>query len=547
MVVSLSGESEHWYIALIVVERDGSLVLVVEPIRQAALCPKCGELSRRQHSSYERRPLDLPWRGHPVRLKIRSRRWFCDVPDCPRRIFAERFDGVLARYARRTDSTTELLTTFALQAGGEAGARLAQKAGVPTSPDTLLRLLHTMAEAPVQTPRVLGVDDVALRRGRGVARFGTLLINLETHRPIDLLDERTAEVFANWLRQHPGVEIIVRDRAGAYAEGGKQGAPDAIQIADRFHLSANASAALDEVLRSRHRHVEHVVTEVESEPEPTVVPSLPSPPPSGAKVREQEARSRRIARWQTVRERHAAGASIRRIAKELSMSRMTVRRLLQTPDPPRNRPSERPRPGGLTSPSLQPYRSYLEARWQDGCSNIALLYREVEALGYQGSRSLLYRVLVPWRGPRPPPDSATGHRRRGRAPRVRRFNVRWLCLRPPNQLDQHEREALQDVLDNDERLATGYQLLQRFRRLVVRKNAHDLADWLESAQASGLRPFMSLARGIQSDLTAVLNGLRFDWSTGPVEGHVTRTKLFKRQGYGRASTRLLKRRIVAAA
>jgi len=228
------------------------------------------------------------------------------------------------------------------------------------------------------------------------------------------------------------------------------------------------------------------------------------------------------------------------------MSRMTVRRLLQTPDCPRNRPPDRPRPGGLTSPSLQPYRSYLEARWQDGCSNIAQLHREVEALGYQGSRSLLYRVLVPWRGPRPPPDPATGRRRRGRAPRVRRFNVRWLCLRPPHQLDQHEREALRDVLENDERLATGYQLLQRFRRLVAHKRSRDLSRWLEDAQASGLRPFMSLARGIQADLTAVMNGLSFDWSTGPVEGHVTRTKLYKRLGYGRASTRLLRRRIVAA-
>jgi transposase len=125
--------------------------------------------------------------------------------------------------------------------------------------------------------------------------------------------------------------------------------------------------------------------------------------------------------------------------------------------------------------------------------------------------------------------------------------VRWLCLRPPHQLDQYEREALHEVLDHDEHLATGYQLLQRFRRLVVRKCARDLSHWLEDAQASGLRPFMSLARGIQSDLTAVLNGLSFDWSTGPVGGHVTRTKLYKRQGYGRASTRLLKRRIVSAA
>jgi transposase len=547
MVMPLSGESEHWCIVLVVVERDGSLVLVAEPTREAVPCPKCGQLSRRQHSSYLRRPLDLPWRGHTVRLRVHSRRWFCDVPDCPRQIFAERFDGVLACYARRTDEATELLTAFALQAGGEGGARLAHKAGVPTSPDTLLRLLQMMSDPPVRTPRVLGVDDVALRRGRGVPRYGTLLVNLETHRPIDLLDERTAEVFANWLRQHPGVEIIVRDRAGAYAEGGKQGAPDAIQIADRFHLSANASAALDEVLRSSHRRVEHVISEVASEPEPTVVPSLPPAAPSGAQLRELEARSRRIARWQTVRQRHAAGATIRTIAKDLGMSRMTVRRLLQTPDPPRNRPPERPRPGGLTSPSLEPYRSYLEARWQDGCSNIAQLHREVEALGYQGSRSLLYRVLVPWRGPRPPPDPATGRPRRGRAPRIRRFNVRWLCLRPPHQLDQHERDALQNVLENDDRIATGYQLLQRFRRLVVRKCARDLSQWLEDAHASGLRPFMSLARGIQSDLTAVLNGLTFDWSTGPVEGHVTRTKLYKRQGYGRASTHLLRRRIVAAA
>src|SRR5215831_11234698 len=167
MVMPLIGETQHWCIVLVVVEGDGSLVLVAEPTREAVPCPKCGELSRRPHSSYLRRPLDLPWRGHTVRLRIHSRRWFCDVPECPREIFAERFDGVLARYARRTNSTTDLLTTFALQAGGEGGARLARKTGVPISPDTLLRLLHTMIDPPLHTPRVLGVDDVALRRGRG--------------------------------------------------------------------------------------------------------------------------------------------------------------------------------------------------------------------------------------------------------------------------------------------------------------------------------------------------------------------------------------------
>lgn len=128
MATLLGAESERWRIVLVVVERDGSLVLVVEPSGAAVACPQCGELSRRRHSQYERHPLDLPWRGQIVRLRVHSRRWFCDTPTCPRKIFADRFDGALARYARRTAVADDLLKTFALQAGGEGGARLARKA-----------------------------------------------------------------------------------------------------------------------------------------------------------------------------------------------------------------------------------------------------------------------------------------------------------------------------------------------------------------------------------------------------------------------------------
>jgi transposase len=543
MTGSLEAESQCWVIVLVVVERDGSLVLVVEPTRTMVPCPECGELSRRQHSRYVRRPLDLPWRGQTVRMRVHSRRWFCDVPACPRKIFAERFDGALARYARRTTGTTGLLITFALQAGGEGGARLARKVGVPISPDTILRLLHALTDTDDQRgPRVLGVDDVALRRKQ--RRYGTLLLDLETHRPIDLLDDRTADVFSNWLRCHPGVEIIVRDRAGAYAEGGRQGAPNAIQVADRFHLSANASAALDEVLRSRRRHMDYVVvTEPADQLGPT--PTAPLPPLSQTQQNLAIQRTRRRARWDEVRTRRAAGYGIARIAREMRMHRRTVRRYLATPEPPRNRPTEHPKPSGLSSPTLQPFVVYLQGRWQAGCTNVAQLQRELEAQGYRGSYSLLMQALQPWRGPRPPPEPGRG-RRRGR-PRVKRVNVRWLCLRPPHQLEPHERASLQDILNEDERLACGYELLQRFRRLIARRSVRDLEDWLKDAVASGLRPFVGLAHGIQMDHAAVVNGLTLPWSTGPVEGTVTKVKLLKRQGFGRASTRLLKRRLISAA
>ena len=230
----------------------------------------------------------------------------------------------------------------------------------------------------------------------------------------------------------PASRSFVRDRAGAYAEDGRQGAPDAIQVADRFHLSANAGAALDEVLRSRRRHIEYVVvSEPAEQPGPT--PTAPLPPPSQTQQNLAIRRTRRSARWDEVRNRRAAGYSIQRIAREMGMHRRTVRRYLATPAPPRNHPSERPRPSGLSSPTLQPYVEYLQCRWQAGCTNVAQLQREVEAQGYQGSYSLLMQALQPLRGPR-----------------------------PPDQLERYELDALRDILERDEPLALGIHAAATF-------------------------------------------------------------------------------------
>ena len=508
---------------------DGTVIaLEAEATTTAAACPACGVVSQQIHDRYDRHPADLPWRGCPVHFILRVRRFRCTNHDCQRATFAEDFGAALPKRAQRTGGAHSFLVHLAWMMGGEAGARLARAAGLSVSPDTLLRLLRRDEHGEVETPRVLGVDDLALRRGRS---YATILVNLELSEPIDLLPGREAEPLAEWLRQHPGVEVVVRDRSEAYAEGARAGAPDAVQVADRFHLVKNASAAMDEMRQGRRRQMAVTV------PDPPP-PTPAAKPPSARQQRMAERRAARIARWEEVQRRHKDGEGLRHIAREMGISRVTVRRLIDTPIPPRNR-IVHPRPGGLSSPSLQPYVIYLQDRWQEGCHNITQLFREIVEQGYPGSRSLLYTALHPWRPPRPPPE----HRQRQK---TRRFSVRWLCLRPPDQLKSDEQIALQQILDEDADLAAGYRLLQRFRKVITDRDGAALDAWLHDAQASNLASFAGLANGIIKDRAAVDAALTMCWSTSMVEGHVNRVKLIKRQGYGRSSFAVLRRRILAA-
>jgi transposase len=472
-------------------------------------------------------------------LSLRVRRFRCATPTCTRQTFAEDFGPALARYARRTAEAATVLLRFAVATGGEAGARLAHAIGLPVSADTLLRLLQ-QTDSPVgYTPRVLGGDDLALRRRH---RYATIFVDLETRRPIDLVPERDAETLATWLQAHPGVEIIVRDRSEAYAEGARTGAPDAIQIADRFHLVQNAGAALEEVLRGRPQQVTvplmpaGPIQEAALTAEPsTALPLTDSPAPRSAAERQRaQRRAARIARWEEIHARRAAGQTISPIARDLGKERKTIRRYLARPAPPPAPYVVSPRPGGLRSPTLQPYLSYLQDRWQAGCTNVSQLFRELVAQGYPGSCSLLREALRPWR----PPRSSARQRRR--------LRVRWLCLRPPQQLSSEEQRALAHVLAADADLARGHELLHRFRTLVQARDVAALETWLADAQASHLPPFISLANGLVSDRAAVEAALTLAWSNGPVEGHVHRVKLIKRQGYGRAKLPLLRRRVLAS-
>jgi transposase len=320
------------------VSRNDLIELHTASRQNAPACPLCGTPSRRVQSRYTRTLADLPWQGVAVRIHLRIRRLFCDSAECPRRIFAERLPEVAAPYARRTKRLAEAIELIGFMLGGEAGARTTARLGIHTSPDSLIRAVRRAPLPEVTTPRVLAVDDWAIRRGQ---HYGTVLIDLERHRRVDVLPDRQAETLSAWLQAHPGVEIISRDRAGAYAEGARIGAPDAVQVIDRWHLLKNLGDAVERFLTTQHKALSAVgkaLTEAArchsfaqanaaSHPEPLVEAD---PPPGSWRARvvedQQAKRARRLSRYQRVIDLFNGGRTKRAIARELHLDIKTVRK-----------------------------------------------------------------------------------------------------------------------------------------------------------------------------------------------------------------------------
>ena len=227
---------------------EESLVINVTSTHETATCPYCGEESDGVHSWYKRKPADVPSAAYVTRWQMKVRCFFCENEACSHQTFAERFPGIVGPYARRTERLATQQCQVAFEVGGEIGARILHLFSMPVSADMLIRMIRRTPEAKVITPRVLGVDGWAKRKGQS---YGTVLVDLEKHQVIDLLDERSAESFSTWLEEHPGVEIISRDRGTEYKKGATDGAPDAIQVADRWHLFTNLKDALESLVTEK--------------------------------------------------------------------------------------------------------------------------------------------------------------------------------------------------------------------------------------------------------------------------------------------------------
>ncbi|MFE3158494.1 ISL3 family transposase [Streptomyces sp. NPDC059221] len=495
-------------------------------VANGALCPVCGVWSNRVHGSYLRFPADVPSGGRSVVLQLRVRRFTCENMGCARRTFVEQIPGLTRRHGQRTERLRSTLAAVGLALAGRAGARIACILGMSVSRSTVLRLVDALPEPESPAPRVVGVDEYATRKGR---HYGTVLINIETRRPVDLLPDREASSLAAWLAERPGIEVVCRDRAPFFAEGASTGAPQAIQVADRWHLWHNLSEAAERAV-AQHRHCLRVLVpatpRTEREPAPEEGPSG-SPWPTGHRFAD-----RTRSQHASVHALLEAGHSLRSVQRQLGMAWHTVKRLADAAKPEdlftgqwQNRTSV-----------LDDYKPYIDDRWNEGFTNAWKLWEEIVPLGYKGSYQ---RVRAYLHKKRTSPRPVTA-----RPPSPRTVSG-WILTRPES-LTEPEQLQLKTVRTQCPELDALTRHVRSFATMLTDRQGQRLPAWLDAVRQDDLPSLHTLAAGIDRDIDAVTAGLTLPWSSGAVEGHVNRIKMLKRQMFGRAGFKLLRKRVLLA-
>jgi transposase len=511
-----------------VVVAAGLLFVLARAGADTAACPACGSVSGRVHSRYGRRLADAAIGGRRVVIRLTARRFFCAFPGCERKTFAEQVPGLTVRYGRKTALLAGVLRDIGVALAGRAGSRLAAGLGVPASRQVLLRLVMATPDPPASTPQVLGVDDFALRRGQN---YGTVLINCQTGAPLDLLEGREAGPLAGWLAAHPGIEVICRDRSGAYAEGARTGAPGAVQVADRFHLWQNLAKAAERCVAAHRACLAgpDPGPAASTGPGPSAGPPHPARAEPAGKFAERARRHHAI-----VHDLLAQGRGLREIARHLGWGLHTVQRYARaaTWQELADGRWQGPRPS-----KLDPFKPYLDQHAGGGHGSTARLFREITALGYTGS----YATVRDYTGRHRPATAPLPP-----APPTVRDLTSWLT-RHPDSLTEDERPRLKAVLDRCPELQAASGQVRAFARMLTRLTGQDLPQWISHAKAAALPGLSSFAKGLEQDLDAVTAGLTTRWNSGPVEGRVNHIKMIKRQMFGRAGLPLLRKRVLLTA
>ncbi|GHO48640.1 transposase [Ktedonospora formicarum] len=474
---------------------DDVLTITSLSTQACPCCPLCGKPSARIHSRYIRQVADLPCGGRQVRLLVQVRKCFCETPDCIRKIFMERLTPFVNTFARVTQRLFQIVQVIGLATGGRLGVRVTDRLGIQISRHTILRRIMALPTEPIGPVLQIGIDDFAFRRGR---KFGTIIVDLRTHKVLDVLPDRTTDTSAAWMATHPEIEVVSRDRGGDYAAAARKAVPEATQTADRFHVLKNLGEALEGVL-SRHLAIHRRGQAEQSRATPLSTTHPIQPPKLSPKEAElsQAKREERLAKYEQVVALRKLGFSQTAIANQVGIGHATVSRWLRSDafpeQPPRPRKSR-----------LDPYLKEVSKRWEAGCHNIAQLHRELVASGAPLTYKVVYKQLVHYL-----PEGRKNAQKPDQLPRppVLARQAVFLFLRRPLELEADEQETLALLQSLHTEVKLAYELVQQFAQMVRTRTGEQLDDWLERVKASKIRELQGFVAGVERDKAAVLAGL----------------------------------------
>ncbi|MEU9197858.1 ISL3 family transposase [Streptomyces hundungensis] len=501
----------------------GDVVRIAAHTRELMVaCPDCGRGSTRVHSRYSRTLADVAVGGRPVLFRLLVRRLFCDTPGCGRRTFAEQVEGLTVRYQRRSPLLQHLVEMAGVLLAGRGGARLLQILQAPLSRTSVLFHLMRVPLPQASTPRVLGVDDFALYADT----YGTLLVDAESRLPIELWSGRDAEQLASWLRTHPGVRVVCRDGSLVYRQGITVGAPEAVQVSDRFHLWQGLSKRVSDVAAAHRRCL------AAAAPEPEPAPTSPA----ASRVLADTAALRHAKRlFEAVHAVNGSGRSLSSMARELGLNRRTVAKYARATtwqECVRRTPPRR-------ISSLDPYLEYLQQRWDEGEHTATVLHQAITAKGYQGHYQRVKMAIAPLRRGLPIDTP------RERPPSPRQV-ARWITA-SPSRRGLHATQALGRLLTRCPELDRAHDLVRQFAAMLDARDAAALPTWLDQLATSHLPALAGLGKALREDQPAVVQGITTAFNSGVNEGRICDLKLQKRIMAGRAGVPLLRHRVILMA
>lgn len=462
-------------------------------------------------------------------LKLQVGRWRCRNERCSRKTFVERLSAATT-FARRTCRVAELLRLFGHAAGGRASQKLLARLAIPASDNTILRHLkrHIVASTGALPIRVAGIDDWSWRKG---FTYGTIIVDLQRRNVVDVLPVRSAKETAEWLAQHPEIEIVSRDRCGLYAQGIREGAPQAKQVADRFHLLHNLREFIERQMSNVSRFAGRSL----------LAPVLGE----HNNVSREARRNARKSMFDRVQNLHAVGKSLWDISEETGIGRRTVAKWIQSNCPP-HRQATPPKP---SSPSY--FQDFLWRQWEAGNRRGRHLFQDVRRRGYTGSYSHLERLLSKWR------QASRGDRNASKTPvqedraidpatgwQISPIIAASLCMKPTRMLTPSQAVNVATLKQASASFIVMRQLAMRFRGVLRGSDPKKLSRWIDDARRSGIPSIQQFSRTLSRDLDAVRNAVTEKWSNGQAEGQINRLKTLKRAMYGRASIQLLRARML---